>query len=85
MLFRLHRAAATFQRLVDTILGPREGYTFAYLEHVIFYSKTWEEHMAHQSQALHHLQESGLKINPKKSKLGFTELAYLGYTLWGRV
>lgn len=38
MPFGLHGAAATFQRLVDTVLGPCEGFTLAYLDDIIVYS-----------------------------------------------
>lgn len=63
----LHGAAATFQCLIDTALGTGEGYTLAYLDDIIIYSKTWKEHIAHLRQVFHYLQEAGLKINPKKS------------------
>lgn len=33
----------------------------------------------HFQQVFRHLQEAGLKVNPKKGKLEFTELAYMGY------
>lgn len=29
------------------------------------------------------LQEAGLRVNPKKSQVGFKELNYLGYTVGG--
>lgn len=40
MPFGLHGASATFQRLVDTILSPCEGFTLAYLDGIVVYSKT---------------------------------------------
>lgn len=60
MPFRLHGAAATIQHLVDTILGSCEGYNLAYLDNIILYSKTWEEHMHRLRQVYHHLQEAEL-------------------------
>lgn len=83
MPFGLHGVAATFQRLVDTVLGPCEGFTLAYLDDIIVYSKSWDEHLEHLNQVFHQLQRSGLKVNPKKSKLGVQELDNLGYTVGG--
>lgn len=33
----------SFQSLMDTVLGPHEEYTLAYLDDIIIYSKTWFE------------------------------------------
>lgn len=70
MPFRLHGAAATFQQLVGTILSPCKRFTSAYLDNIVIYSKNWEDHQC--------LQAAGLKISPKKRKLGFAELDDLG-------
>lgn len=43
MPFGLHGATTTFQRLVDTILGP--CYVLAYLDDILVYSKTWDQHL----------------------------------------
>lgn len=83
MLFGLHSAAATFQCLVDTVLSPCDGYAIAYLNDILVYSCDWEQHLQHLSQVFQWLNKAGLKINPQKSKLGFTQLDYLGYTIGG--
>lgn len=41
MLLGLHGAAATFQRLVDTVLSPSEGFTLAYLDDIVIDSQTF--------------------------------------------
>lgn len=50
MPFGLHGAAATFQRLVDTVLSPCEGYTLVYLDDILIYSRTWNQHLIHFTQ-----------------------------------
>lgn len=46
MSFGLHSASATFQRLLDTILGPElEPNVFVYLDDIIVISKTFKEHL----------------------------------------
>lgn len=52
----LHGTAATFQRLVDTILGPCEGYTLTYLDDILVFSPTWDPPGAFQR-----LQKEGLR------------------------
>lgn len=63
------------------MLGPCKGFILAYLDDIIVYSKAWEEHLLHLGQVFRRLQEAGLRVNPKKSKPGFKELDYLGYTI----
>jgi len=46
--FGLHSAPATFQRLLDAILGPElETHVFAYLDDIIIASLTFDEHLRH--------------------------------------
>lgn len=81
MPFDLHMAAASFQQLVDTTPSPCEGFTLAYLDDIVMFSRTWEEHLRIIWQVFQHLHAAGLRVEPKKSKLGFKELEYLGYTV----
>lgn len=81
MPFELHGAAATSQRPVDTILSHCEGYTLAYIDDILVYSRTWTQHLYHLAHVFQRLQAAGLKINPKKSKLRFTCLDYLEFTI----
>ena len=46
MPFGLTNAPATFQRLIDKVIGPElEPHTFAYLDDVIVVSKTSEDRL----------------------------------------
>lgn len=83
MSFGLHGTATTFQRLVDTELGTCDGFAIAYLAVILVYSRSWQQHLQHLSQVFQHLTEAGLRINPKKSKLGFIQLDYFGYAIGG--
>ena len=79
MPFGLHGAAATFQRLVDRALVQCQEFTVAYIDDIIIFSPDWPTHVRHLEQVLHALAQAGLRINPKKSHLGFKELKYLGF------
>lgn len=79
MPFGLHRAAATFQRLVDWALGECKAFAQAYIDNIIISSVTWREHLQHLHHVLQALDKAGLKANLRESHLGFQELKYLGY------
>ncbi len=45
LLFGLHGAPATFQRLMDQVLRVCEEWSAIYLDDVVIYSTTWEDHL----------------------------------------
>ena len=47
MPFGLQGAPATFQRMIDQLLRGLEGYATAYLDGLVIYSDSWEEHLLH--------------------------------------
>lgn len=77
--FRLHEAAASFQQLVDKALGGCQTFARAYLDDIIIDSPNWMTHLQHLEAIFHALQKAGLKANPKKSKIWFQELRYMGF------
>lgn len=79
MPFGLHGTPATFQCLVNTILGDCPTFLLASLDEIIVFIPTWEFHMTLPTTVLQCLQTTGLKINPSKSKLWYQELKNLGY------
>ena len=52
-----------------------------YVDDVIIYSKTAEEHLQHIRQILEKLRKHGLYIKPKKCKFTETEISYLGHII----
>lgn len=82
MPFGLHSAAATFQRLMDKVLGPElEPNVFVYLDDVIVISKTLAEHMIHLRNVFIRLRAARLKINIAKCKFCVPNLRYLGHII----
>ncbi len=75
-------SAAPFQRCMENILKPLlyEG-VIAFLDDVIIYTKTVEEHLALLDQALKLMQDAGLKIHPGKCTILAREILYLGDTI----
>lgn len=81
--FGLHGAPATFQRLMDRLLRSHGTYAAAYLDDIVVFSETWDDHLQHLCAVFSTIQEAGLKINPNKSLLVTDSIHYLGYTIQG--
>jgi len=80
MPFGLHSAPATFQRLLDTILGPAlEPHVFVYLDDIIIVSATLDDHLRHLTEVFKRLRQAKLRINPDKCRFGADQLRYLGH------
>src|SRR3978361_1844963 len=80
MPFGLHAAPATFQRLVDRIIGQDlEPYCFAYLDDIIITGKTFDHHLALLKEVFSRLREANLRLNPEKCQFGRKSLKYLGH------
>ena len=82
MPFGLQGAPATFQRLMDRVVHGLD-LTAAYLDDLIVFSETWEEHMAHLRVVLQRLREAGLTAKPRKCHFGANHCVYLGHVVGG--
>ena len=80
MPYGLCNAPAMFQRLMQNCLGELNlTYALIYLDDVIVYSKTEEEHLVCLCAMLECLMENGLKLKPSKCNFFCTEINYLGH------
>uniref|UniRef100_A0A8C1GXK8 Gypsy retrotransposon integrase-like protein 1 n=1 Tax=Cyprinus carpio TaxID=7962 RepID=A0A8C1GXK8_CYPCA len=81
LLFGVHGAPPTFQRMMDKILQPHQEYAAAYLDDIVVHSADWSSHLSRLRAMLSALREAGLTANPTKCKLGLEEAEYLGFTI----
>jgi transposase InsO family protein len=71
---------ATFQRVINSILGPtRWRYALAYIDDVIIYSKTFNEHLSHLNDICQILKNARFRLNPEKCEIARTQTDYLGH------
>ena len=83
MPFGLHTAPATFQRLMNSLLREFQEFAGAYLDDVVIFSCSWEDHLAHLSRVFACLHAAGLTVKPSKCSFGFEKTLYLGHIIGG--
>ncbi len=81
MPFGLQGAPASFQRLMDIVLAGTDSFAAAYLDDVVVYSATWEEHLRHLGEVFQRIRQAGLTIHPQKCAIAKEEVKYLGHVL----
>ena len=82
MPFGLCNALATFQRLMDEVFrGLLWKFVMVYLDDVIIYSETFEQHLEHLQIVFNRLKKAGLKLNPDKCDFVKSELEFLGHVV----
>ena len=82
MPFGLTNAPATFQRLMTTVFGDMNfDSVLLYLDDIIVFSATVEEHVARLSKVFSRLREHGLKLKPSKCHLLQSSVKYLGHVV----
>ena len=78
--FGLCNAPATFSHLMDRILSGLHWETrLFYLDDIIVFSSTWEEHLAHLRQVFERLRHTNFKLGAEKCAFTDKEVTYLGH------
>jgi len=80
MPFGLCNAPGTFQRLMNFVLQDFLGkFVAVYLDDIIIYSRTFEQHIDHLKLVFEALRTATLKIKLKKGFFCFPNIAFLGH------
>ena len=78
--FGLTNAPATFMRLMHTVLAPYIGkFVLVYLDDILIYSKTEDEHLSHIRTVLQTLRQHKLYVKLSKCEFFKPELKFLGH------
>ena len=78
--FGLCYVPATFSRLMDRVLAGLHWETcLFYLDDIIVFSSTWEEHLARLREVFERLRHAKLKLGAAKCTFAAKEVSYLGH------
>ena len=78
--FGLTNAPATFQALINSILGPElSRYCLVYLDDIVVFSPSPEEHMRHLRAVLQRLREHQLFAKASKCRFAQRKISFLGH------
>ena len=82
MPFGLTNAPATFQRLMESCLGEFHlSWCIIYLDDIIVFSQTPEEHLVRLQAVFDKLKAADLKLKPSKCELFRKQINYLGHVV----
>ena len=78
----LTNAPASFQALINNTLRPYlDDFCVAYLDDILIYSKSQEDHDKHVKLVLDQLQKHHLRIDLEKSEFDKDEIEFLGHII----
>jgi hypothetical protein len=84
MPFGICNVLTTFMHVMNDVFQPFvDDFVLVYLDDILFFSITWEEHVRHVKQVLDTLQRKKLYVKLSKCEFGKTYLVYLGHIVGG--
>jgi hypothetical protein len=78
----LTNAPASFQKRINYVLGPYlDNFAIAYIDDILIFSDTLEEHEKHVHLVLQKLEDNKLLVNPEKCTFHSQKVDFLGYVI----
>ena len=80
--FGLKGGPGMFMRLMQQVLGDTQGrYCQCYIDDVVIYSATFEEHLEHLEDILGRIRKAGLKLKRSKCEFIVQKINFLGHVV----
>lgn len=80
MPFGLRNAGQSFQRFMHQVIEGLD-FVFVYIDDVLIFSHSVEEHLRHLTLLFERLRQYGLRIKPSKCVFGVSEIDFLSYKI----
>ena len=78
--FGVANGPAAYSRLIQLALSRlTPGYTLGYIDDIIVYSKSIDDHLDHLTKVIEMHAYCGMKVKPSKCKIFASEVEYLGH------
>ncbi|MBW0538357.1 hypothetical protein O181_078072 [Austropuccinia psidii MF-1] len=83
MPFGIKNAPSHYQKMINTIFPEElsEGWLIIYIDDIIFFSETWENHLTRLERVLQKIVQVNMKISLKKCHFAYSELKALGHVV----
>ncbi|CAI7855641.1 unnamed protein product [Closterium sp. NIES-53] len=83
MPFGLKNSSESFQRAMDQVLRALQHCTVCYIDDVVVFSASAEQHVVDVKRVLEAMRAAGLTCHPKKCVFGSLTVQYLGFEVCG--
>jgi hypothetical protein len=84
MSFGLCNAPTTFMRVINDVFRPfLDDFVIVYLDGILIFRGTWDEHVRHVKKVLDTLKMENLYVKLSKCEFGKTALMYIGHIVGG--
>jgi hypothetical protein len=81
MSFSLKNAPREFQNIMNEIFNPFSHFSIVYIDDVLIFFKSIEEHWKHLNTFVKIVNANGLVVSASKVKLFQTKVRFLGYNI----
>ena len=79
--FGLKNAPMRFQQMMECILSSCKQFTFVYLDDILVFSSSENEHLEHLEMVFRTLNDNGLYLNKKKCVFAKPKVSFLGHSV----
>ena len=85
MPFGLKTASFSFQNILNKVLRDALGiYSTIYIDDVVIYSETFDQHISHLDSVLQMVAKAGIKMSLNKSQFAQEKIKFLGFIVDGK-
>ena len=81
MPFGKKNAPSVFQRMLSSIMADITTFAAAYIDDVVIFSESFQDHIKHLRVVLQQLEETGLKLKPEKCVIAERSCQFLGHVV----